>query len=75
MGEILRIGRKNVSHSFPGGITSRRCQIFVFRDGRDRSRRFRLGDAAYIKALPKQSIDLMKRLELLIDSSNSAIVQ
>src|SRR5262249_28492698 len=35
MGEVLRIGEKNVSHSLLGGITSRRCQIFVFDGGGD----------------------------------------
>src|SRR5260370_21924988 len=35
MGEVLRISRKNLSHSLLGGITSRRSQIFVFGGGRD----------------------------------------
>src|SRR5262252_575849 len=35
MREVLRIGRKNLSHSLVGCIISRRNQIFVFGGGRD----------------------------------------
>src|SRR5215471_12934046 len=33
MCKVLRIGKKNVSHSLSGGITSWRSQIFVFGGG------------------------------------------
>lgn len=35
MCKVLRIGKKNVSHSLPGGVTARGSQIFVFSGGRN----------------------------------------
>src|SRR6516225_12190581 len=35
MCKVLRIDKKNVSHSLPGGVTSQRSQIFVFGGGRN----------------------------------------
>src|SRR5215469_637893 len=35
MCKVLWIGKKNVSHSLPGGVTSRRSKIFVFGGGRN----------------------------------------